>query len=181
MDYLSGEAEFSLSDLVPNSSDPPEISQNLLNETNQSFEDWFNELKKSQPDFDPEKYSLARREISFEGTLRVNGYMAGVICSDAGTLILDQNGEIDGDIIVAVAIVRGRLRGDIRASERVEIGPAARVIGDIETLELLVHPGAEFEGRCQFPESAEADPEPTAENPAFAEIDPPEASFAAVG
>jgi cytoskeletal protein CcmA (bactofilin family) len=182
MDYLSGEAEFSLSDGVPNSSDPPEISPSLLRETNQSFEDWLTELRKSQPaDFDPAAYSAALREINFEGTLRVDGYMAGVICSDAGTLILDQNGEIDGDIVVPVAIIRGRVRGDIRASERVELEPAARVIGDIETLEILVHPGASFEGRVQFPESAAVDPEPAAEDPAFANTNQPEASFAAAG
>jgi len=181
MDHLSGEAEFSLSDGVPNGSDPAGISSSLLGETNQSFEDWFAELKKSQPDFDPEKYSSALREISFEGTLRVDGYMAGMICSDAGTLILDQNGEIDGDIVVSVAIIRGRLRGDIRASERVELESDARVIGDIETLELLVQPGAEFEGRCQFLETTAVDPEPTAEDPSLADTNQHEASFAAVG
>jgi cytoskeletal protein CcmA (bactofilin family) len=103
-----------------------------------------------------------------------------MICSDAGTLILDQNGEIDGDIVVSVAIIRGRLRGDIRASERVELESDARVIGDIETLELLVQPGAEFEGRCQFLETA-VDPEPTTEDPSLADTNQHEASFAAVG
>ena len=177
MDHLSGEAEFSLSDGVPNSSDlPGELTESPARNQSKLRGLAHRTEKISARGFRPCGVFGSTAQINFEGTLRVDGYMAGVICSDAGTLILDQNGEIDGDIVVPVAIIRGRLRGDIRASERVTLEPAARVIGDIETLELLVHPGAEFEGRCQFPESAAVKPEP-----AFAEIDQPEASFAAAG
>jgi len=53
-------------------------------------------------------------------------------------------------IFVATAIVDGLLRGDIRATERVELGSQARVIGNIETPALAIQPGAMFEGQCHF-------------------------------
>lgn len=94
-------------------------------------------------------------EITFEGTLRINGYAAGRIRSDTGTLIVDAGGEVDADISVHYAIIHGCVRGDIHAREKVELGGTAKVIGDIETVALSIEPGAVFEGRCIFvPQSA---------------------------
>jgi cytoskeletal protein CcmA (bactofilin family) len=139
------------------------FDQNLLLETNQSFEDWLGTLDHSPSSAPQTESSPAaaaddlpkQREISFDGTLRVDGYMAGLVSSEAGTLIVSEAGEVDGDISVPAAVILGSVRGDIRASRKVELGSAASVIGDIETLELSIQPGALFEGRCTFP--AESD------------------------
>ena len=90
------------------------------------------------------------REIGFEGSLRVDGYMAGLIRSGDGRLIVNGGGVIDGDVSVKEALINGTVRGEIRATARVELGSSARVIGDIETPELFIQPGAVFEGRCTF-------------------------------
>lgn len=90
------------------------------------------------------------REITFEGTLRINGYAAGVIRSSEGSLIVDADGEVDADISVHDATIHGCVRGDIRAKQKVELGGSARVVGDIETVALSIEPGAVFEGRCIF-------------------------------
>jgi len=103
------------------------------------------------------------REIAFEGTLRINGYVAGVIRSDEGSLIVDAAGEVDADISVHHATIYGCVRGDIHAKEKVELGGSARVIGDIETVALSIEPGAVFEGRCIFlpaPSPADSTPAP---------------------
>ena len=145
--------------------DSPEF--NLLSETNQSFQDWLEDLNTSQASsVDSAQYNAApkaSREIVFEGALAVEGYLAGVVCSPDGTLILGERGEIDGDIRVKVAIVHGLVRGDIHATGKVELGSTSRVIGDIETPELAIQPGAVFEGRCAFPPSAQGN-QPTAAN-----------------
>ena len=94
------------------------------------------------------------REIAFEGTLRINGYVAGVVRSHEGDLIVDATGEVDADIFVNYAKIYGCVRGDIRATEKVELGGSARVVGDIETLALSIQPGAVFEGRCIFTQPA---------------------------
>lgn len=94
------------------------------------------------------------REITFEGTLRINGYVAGIIRSSNGNLIVDAGGEVDANISVHHATIYGCVRGDIHAKEKVELRGSARVIGDIETVTLSIEPGAVFEGRCIFVQSA---------------------------
>lgn len=136
------------------------FDQSLLLETNKSFEDWLDTLRNSPPaaqtESSPAADSPKQREILFDGTLRVAGYMAGLVCSEEGTLIVSEAGEVDGAISVHAALILGSVRGDIRAAKKVELGSAATVIGDIETLELSIQPGALFEGRCTFPPASEA-------------------------
>jgi len=114
----------------------------LLRETNTSFREWLTQA------FEPAK------EISFEGTLRVDAYIAGQIHSDDGKLILSAGGTIDGDLFVREALIDGTVRGDIHGTGRVELGSSGRVIGDIETAQLVIQPGATFQGRCAFTSKA---------------------------
>jgi cytoskeletal protein CcmA (bactofilin family) len=143
--------------------DTSESTQNLLSETHQSFEDWLgggNVSQESSAVQSPNKISQSASrvgEINFEGTLTVNGYLAGLIFSPEGTLVVSENGRIDGDILVKSVIIHGLVRGDIHATRKVELATAANVIGDIETVELVILPGAVFEGRCVFTHSAEND------------------------
>ncbi len=89
-------------------------------------------------------------EMGFKGTLHVNGYFTGNVRSAQGTLVLEKNGEINTDIEVGVAVIHGTVVGNIKARRRIELGSAARVIGDLHTPALTVEPGAIFEGKCYF-------------------------------
>ncbi len=72
-------------------------------------------------------------EVSFRDMVRVNGYIAGTVYSKTGTLIVDSSARVDAHVDVAVAIIGGTVNGDIVAHERVEIGPNARIYGNIWT------------------------------------------------
>lgn len=89
-------------------------------------------------------------EMSFKGTLHIDGYFTGNVRSAQGTLVLEQDGEINTDIEVGVAVIHGTVVGNIKARRRIELGSAARVIGDLYTPALTVEPGAIFEGKCYF-------------------------------
>ena len=89
-------------------------------------------------------------EMSFKGTLHIDGYFTGNVRSAQGTLVLEQDGEINTDIEVGVAVIHGTVVGNIKARRRIELGSAARVIGDLYTPTLTVEPGAIFEGKCYF-------------------------------
>ena len=114
------------------------VEADLVRETTLSFKAWLTE------------WSGPVKEITFEGTLRVDAYIAGLMRSDEGKLVLTEGGTIDGDVFVREAVIDGTVRGDIHGTERVELGSSARVIGDIETAQLQIHPGATFQGRCAF-------------------------------
>jgi cytoskeletal protein CcmA (bactofilin family) len=87
-------------------------------------------------------------EVSFEGVLHFDGYSFGPITSPDGTLVLTKRGRIEADVNVKVAIINGRVTGDIIASERVVLESEARVTGQIYTRALSVRLGAIFDGEC---------------------------------
>jgi len=87
-------------------------------------------------------------EVSFRDMVRVNGYIAGTVYSKKGTLIVDISARVDAQVDVAVAIIGGTVNGDIVAHERVEIGPNAKIYGNIWTRSIEIKNGAIFEGIC---------------------------------
>jgi cytoskeletal protein CcmA (bactofilin family) len=95
-------------------------------------------------------------EASFKGMLRVDGHLSGQVKSEGGTLIVGNNGQVDADIAVAVATIHGTVNGNVIASQRLELGRAAKVKGDIETPSLVIEQGATFEGSCRMVQLREA-------------------------
>jgi cytoskeletal protein CcmA (bactofilin family) len=89
-------------------------------------------------------------EFSFKGMLRINGHIAGTVYSEAGTIIVDAEAKVDADVDVAVAVIGGTVNGDIVARERVELGPASRIYGNIWTRSIVIKDGAIFEGVCHM-------------------------------
>jgi cytoskeletal protein CcmA (bactofilin family) len=95
-------------------------------------------------------------EITFKDMVRVNGHVAGTIYSRNGTLIVDANARVDANVDVAAAVIGGTVKGDIVARERVELGPASRISGNIWTRSLVIKDGAIFEGVCRMIEEEKA-------------------------
>jgi cytoskeletal protein CcmA (bactofilin family) len=89
-------------------------------------------------------------EATFKAMLRVDGHLSGRVSSDSGTLVIGTNGQVDADIQVAVAVIHGTVNGDIIASQRLELGRAAKVHGNIQTPSLIIEQGALFEGTCRM-------------------------------
>ncbi|HBB88480.1 MAG TPA: hypothetical protein DC047_12780 [Blastocatellia bacterium] len=87
-------------------------------------------------------------EISFRDVVRVNGHIAGTVYSERGTLMVDDTARVDANIEVAVAVLNGIINGDIVAHQRVEIGPSAKICGNVWTRSIAIKDGAEFEGVC---------------------------------
>jgi len=89
-------------------------------------------------------------DTNFQMMLRVDGHLTGTISSDGGTLIVGANGQVDANVTVAVANINGTVNGDIIATEKIQLGRTARVIGNIATPKLTIDDGAVFEGGCNM-------------------------------
>ena len=89
-------------------------------------------------------------EANFKAMMRVDGHFSGRISSSSGTLIVGANGRVDANIEVAVAVIHGNINGDIIATQRLELGRAAKVHGNIQTPSLVIEQGAIFEGSCKM-------------------------------
>ncbi len=87
-------------------------------------------------------------ETVFEAMLRVDGHLVGTVSSEAGTLIVGTNGRVDANVSVSAAVINGTVNGDIAASEKIQLGRTARVIGNIQTPRLTIEDGAVLEGGC---------------------------------
>jgi cytoskeletal protein CcmA (bactofilin family) len=93
-------------------------------------------------------------DISFKGMVRVNGHIAGTVYSENGTLIVDTGATVESNVDVAVVVIGGTIKGDIVARERVELGPASKIYGNIWTRSIVIKNGAIFEGVCRMIEEA---------------------------
>jgi len=89
-------------------------------------------------------------EANFKAMMRVDGHLSGRVSSSSGTLIVGANGKVDANIEVAVAVIHGTINGDIIATQRLELGRAAKVNGNIQTPSLIIEQGAVFEGTCKM-------------------------------
>lgn len=89
-------------------------------------------------------------EANFKALMRVDGHLSGRVSSSTGTLIVGANGKVDANIEVAVATIHGTVNGDIIATQRLELGRAAKLNGNIQTASLVIEPGALFEGTCKM-------------------------------
>ncbi len=98
-------------------------------------------------------------ETEFHAMLRVDGHLIGTVTSEAGTLIIGTNGQVDANVSVAAAMVNGAVNGDIIASEKLQLGRTARVMGNIQSPRLIVEEGAILEGSCSMLKARETQEE----------------------
>jgi cytoskeletal protein CcmA (bactofilin family) len=82
--------------------------------------------------------------------LRVDGRFSGRITSGTGTLIVGSGGQVDANIEVSVCTIHGVVNGDIIAGQRIELGRAAKLSGNIQTPSLVIEQGAVFEGSSKM-------------------------------
>ena len=87
-------------------------------------------------------------DTSFQMMLRVDGHLTGTVSSDGGTLIVGNNGQLDANVSVGIAQINGTVTGDISATDKIQLGRTARVVGNIATPKLIIEDGALFEGGC---------------------------------
>ncbi len=91
-------------------------------------------------------------KLVFDGNVRIEGRFEGEIHSD-DTLIVGESAEIVADVRVAVLIVRGgTVRGEIRATESVEVHAPGKVYGNITSPQVFIDKGVTFEGQCKMTE-----------------------------
>ena len=94
-------------------------------------------------------------KLMFDGATRIDGQVEGEITAKE-SLIIGESAVITAQIKANAVIVAGKVSGDIIATQRLEIRPSARVIGNLTSPVLIVHEGAMFEGHCSMqPEAAD--------------------------
>lgn len=116
------------------------------------------------------KAASIQGDVDFEGGLHLDGKVAGnvrAVGSAAGSsLSVSEHGSIEGSVEVANVTLNGAVRGDIHATERVVLGPRARVHGNVHYGVIEMTLGAEIKGKLvPLPSAAPATMQPPAAKP----------------
>jgi cytoskeletal protein CcmA (bactofilin family) len=95
-----------------------------------------------------DKDTEIKGDLNFKGTFRIDGRFKGKIDSKS-ILIIGDSGKVDADIKIGHLIINGEIKGNIQATEKVEINANGRVFGTIVSPKLMVEEGAYLEANCQ--------------------------------
>jgi cytoskeletal protein CcmA (bactofilin family) len=98
-------------------------------------------------DFD----TILSSDIDFSGTLSfdkpflIRGRMSGQIIS-TGLLVIDENAVVEANISTSRVIIRGEVKGNVTATEKVEIASMGKLLGNMSAPEFVMEPGCIFNG-----------------------------------
>jgi cytoskeletal protein CcmA (bactofilin family) len=88
-------------------------------------------------------------DIEFTGGCHIDGYVNGNVraASEAGVLSVSERGCVEGSVVAPHVQLNGTVKGDVRATERIVLGPKARVIGNVQYKLIEMSIGAEVNGK----------------------------------
>ncbi len=94
--------------------------------------------------------SRIKGDIRFGGVAFIDGYVNGSVTAgkdENATLTISKNGHVKGLIAVPHLLINGMVEGEVRATERLELGPKARIIGDVQYNLMEISIGVQFDGK----------------------------------
>lgn len=89
-------------------------------------------------------------DVEFAGGFHLDGTINGnVACqsSSEGFLSVSEHGCIEGSVVVPNVLLNGLVKGDIDASDRVELGAKAQVLGNVHYTVIETAVGAQINGK----------------------------------
>jgi len=104
-------------------------------------------------DFD----TILSSDINFSGTLNfekpflIRGRLSGDIIA-RGLLVVDEEAVVDANINASRVVIRGAVKGNVTASEKVEVTITGKLVGNVTAPEIFMETGCIFNGRCTMTE-----------------------------
>lgn len=88
-------------------------------------------------------------ELEFSNSFRVDGRVEGTIRSRS-ELVVGEDGTVEGEIDVARCLIGGKVKGAVKASEKVVLHASAKVWGEIHAPAVVMEDGAFLEGKVEM-------------------------------
>ncbi len=102
------------------------------------------------------KSVIIKGELSGSEDLYVDGQVEGNIELAGNQLIIGPNGQVRANVNAKGVVVQGKLDGNIRASDRVELHKSAIAVGDVSTKRISIEDGAYLKGKVEIQRDGEA-------------------------
>jgi cytoskeletal protein CcmA (bactofilin family) len=102
---------------------------------------------------DNEFDTILSPDIDFTGTLHfekpflIRGKVSGEI-NASGLLVIDENAVVNANIHALRVLIRGQVKGDVTAVEKVEVTVTGKLSGNVTAPEIYMETGCVFNGRC---------------------------------
>jgi len=93
--------------------------------------------------------ALFKGVLSFEGTVRIDGKFEGTV-NTKDTLVIGETGDMQADVEAGIVVCKGKLRGTVVASKKIEMHPASKILGNVQTPALSMELGAVLDGNCNM-------------------------------
>jgi cytoskeletal protein CcmA (bactofilin family) len=93
---------------------------------------------------------VLRGDVQFAGGLYLEGQLVGRALAEAGaeaTITVAARGRVEGELHAPVIVINGFVKGDVHAFERLELGPEARVEGNLHYAVIEMAAGAAVTGQ----------------------------------
>src|SRR5215467_6884283 len=94
--------------------------------------------------------------LAFGSSVKIEGHAEGNLSGEE--IVIAEGATVDAKVNAKRLVEGGRLRGEVSATQRIELLPTARVQCQLHTPSLIVHEGALFDGDCKMPQTARDSP-----------------------
>ncbi len=92
------------------------------------------------------KSLVIKGEISGSETLYIDGQVEGSVNMPGNRVIVGRNGTVAANIAAREVVVLGKVRGNINASDRVDVRSEGSLTGDVVAQRISIEDGAYFKG-----------------------------------
>lgn len=92
-------------------------------------------------------------EISGSGTLFIDGKVEGSVNLTGSPVVIGNNAQVVANITARNVTIRGKVRGDVSATDRVDIRAEGALLGDIAAARISLEDGAYFKGGIEIQKS----------------------------
>lgn len=98
-------------------------------------------------------------EITGSEDLFIDGEVEGTVELKDNNLTIGPNGNVHADVQARSITILGRLRGNVRAGEKVEIRKTGSLEGDLATARIIIEDGAVFRGSIDILQPGRSEPD----------------------
>ena len=92
--------------------------------------------------------------LTSSGALRIDGQFEGDVTTTAD-LIVGEAGVVTAQVAARNALVAGSITGNMDISDKLELLPTAKLVGDLRVGSLIIGEGAVFKGKCEMRQGTE--------------------------